>query len=114
MKMHVYFDDNGPKEIEFNSIKFVPVVNVPDDMPDHIADSIRQYNRNILADGVKNVKCIYNGRLNWNLPDGIELDMPEYYLNYYISSCELYENGSINCYCRMRSDDKLVGFILVR
>jgi len=114
MKMNVYFDNNGPKEIEFNSIKFIPVAIVPDDMKDDTKELVREYNRNILADGVRGVKCIYNGKLNWILPDGVELDMPEYYLNYHVSSCELYANGSINCYCRMCSDNKLVGFILVR
>jgi hypothetical protein len=114
MKMNVYLDDSSTKEIEFNSIKFVPVVIVPDNMKDNTKELIQEYNRSILADGVKGVKCIYNGRLNWILPDGVKLDMPEYYLNYYVSSCELYENGMINVYCRMRSDDKLVGFILVR
>ena len=114
MKMNVYLNDGSTKQIEFNSIKFVPVAIVPDDMKDDTRELVREYNRSILADGVKGVKCAYVGRLNWNLPDGVELNMPEYYFGYYVSSCEMYENGAINCYCRMRFDDKLVGFILVR
>jgi hypothetical protein len=113
MKLTVYIDE-GEKQIEFNTIKFHPVAPVFDDMPEVTREHNRQYNRSMLASGVKGFKCLYAGKLNWVLPDGVDFDMPQHLLNYRVSSCEVYENGAINCYCRMREDDSLVGYILAR
>jgi len=115
MKLNAYYGKEfEARRIDFESIKFVPVVNVPDDMPERIAEGIRSYNRHNLSNGVIGEKCEYAGKLNWILPDGVELEMPEYYLNYYVSSCEVYSNGGINAYCRMISDNSLIGYIIVR
>ena len=113
MKITIYYS-NLSKEIEFNKIEFKRCIPVIDDMPEETANAIRQYNRDILSKGVKGVKCIATGKVMFNIPDGYKFAMPDDCLNYYVSSGEVYENDSVNLYCRSNATKELLGYIILR
>jgi len=113
-KTTVYCGDDS-KQIEFNKIEFKKCAKVFDDMPEILANENRQYNRNILSNGVKGFACSYVGKFYFVIPDSYkEFTMPDDCLGYYISSGELYENGFANIYCRNVLTGELLGYILIR
>jgi len=113
VKITIYYS-NLSKEIEFKKIEFKRCAPAFDDMPEELADGNRQYNRNILSEGVKGVKCIATGKVMFTIPDGYKFTMPDDCLNYYVSSGEVYENDSVNLYCRSNATKELLGYIILR
>jgi hypothetical protein len=83
-------------------------------MQESLQNLIRDYNRNTLKQCVNKVTCIYAGGASFSIPDSADFSMPDYFLNYKISSVEVYENGAVNAYCRSRADGRLFGYIIIR